>query len=102
MPNSCVMIFLCGSTDPELDTYQRDNTAHGWYGPGTHTENWRGTELGQPWQTGDIIRLSVDCDRRTLTGRHERTGATQTLTNVTGDLYLYVSLASPGHQVTIL
>ena len=102
MPSTSVMIFLCSSTNPKLDRFQLDNTAHGWYGPTNHAENWRGTQLGQPWQTGDIIRLSLDCDRHTLTGRHERTGATQTLTNVTGDLYLYVSLTSHGQQVTIL
>ena len=102
MPDSNVMIFLCSSTNPQLRDYQQDNTAHGWYGYGNSAGNWRGTQLGQPWQTGDIIRLSLDCDRHTLTGRHERTGTTQTLTNVTGDLYLYVSLTSRGHQVTIL
>ena len=102
VPGSEVLIFLCSSTNPKLHDYQQDNTAHGWYGHSTHAEKWRGTELGQPWQTGDIIRLSLDCDRHTLTGRHERTGATQTLSNVTGDLYLYVSLVSHGHQVTIL
>ena len=102
MPDSNVIIFLCSSTNPRLDTYQRDNTAHGWYDSGSSVSTWRGTQLGQKWQTGDIIRLSLDCDRHTLTGRHERTGATKTLSNVTGDLYLYVSLTSPGHQVTIL
>ena len=102
MPNSYVMIFLCSSTNPKLDMYQQDNTAHGWYGFSNRADTWRCTQLGQKWQTGDIIRLSLDCDRHTLTGRHERTGATQTLTNVTGDLYLYVSWGSPGHQVTIL
>ena len=102
MPDTNVMIFLCSSTNSKLDMYQKDNTAHGWYGVNNHAGNWRGTQLGQKWQTGDIIRLALDCDRHTLTGRHERTGATQTLSNVTGDLYLYVSLYSPGHQVTIL
>ena len=102
VPNYEVLIFLCNSTNPPLDTYQQDNTAHGWYGHSDSANTWRGTQLGQPWQTGDIIRLSLDCDRHTLTGRHERTGATQTLSNVTGDLYLYVSLLSPRHQVTIL
>ena len=102
MPNTNVMIFLCSSTNSKLDTYQQDNTAHGWYGPNNSAGNWRGTQLGQPWQTGDIIRLSLDCDRHTLTGHHERTGATQTLADVTGDLYLYISLFSTGHQVTIL
>ena len=95
IPDSNIIIFLCNSTNPPLDKCPQDNTAHGWYG-------WGSTQLGQPWQTGDIIRLSLDCDHHTLTGRHERTGATQTLADVTGDLYLYVSLYSTGHQVTIL
>ena len=102
MPDSEIMVFLCNSTYPVLDVYQQDNTAHGWYGWGSSAGNWRGTQLGQKWQTGDIIRLSLDCDRHTLTGRHERTGATETLSKVTGDLYLYVGLYSPGLQVTIL
>ena len=102
MPNTDVMIFMCNSTNPQLDDFQQDDTAYGWYGSEKSPGIWHGEALGQPWQTGDIIRLSLDCDRHTLTGRHERTGATQTLTNVTGDLYLYVSLYFAGHQVTIL
>ena len=102
MPDTHVMIFLCNSTNPPLDGWQQDDTPYGWYGNNQNPGRWHGTALGQPWKTGDIIRLSLDCDRHTLTGRHERTGATQTLSNVTGDLYLYVSLYSPGHQVTIL
>ena len=102
MPDTHVMISLCNSTNPRLDTYQQGDTAYGWYGNNKKRCTWHGAALGQPWQTGDIIRLSLDCDRHTLTGRHERTGATQTLSNVTGDLYLYVSLCSAEHQVTIL
>ena len=102
MPDTNVMIFLRNSTNPPLDGWQQDDTPYGWYGNNQNPGRWHGAALGQPWKTGDIIRLSLDCDRHTLTGRHERTGATQTLSNVTGDLYLYVCLGSPGHQVTIL
>ena len=103
MPGHYILVCMCNSPNPPLDGYQFDKTVFGWHG--FHAESgkvWRGTNLGQPWQTGDIIRLSLDCDRHTLTGRHERTGTTQTLADVTGDLYLYISLYHADHQVTIL
>ncbi|XP_065188591.1 E3 ubiquitin-protein ligase TRIM45-like [Sycon ciliatum] len=96
------MFFLCNPQRPLLEGYQRGKTtSFGWY---SHSGggNWTGTVLGQPWQAGDVIQMSLDCDNHTLVGRHERTGATETLTNVTGELYLYISLYNSGDQVTIL
>ena len=101
--NGRVFLFMCNSPTPVLDNWnQQNNTAFGWFGGDTDTRNYRGTTLGQQWKDGDVIHLSLDCDRHTLTGRHERTGTTQTLSGVTGDLYLLVSLSGADNQVTIL
>ena len=101
--NGRVFLFMCNSPTPVLDDWkQRDNTAFGWYGSDASPRNYRGTSLGQQWQDGDIIHLSLDCDRHTLTGRHERTGTTETLSGVTGDLYLLVVLTDADNQVTVL
>ena len=101
--NGGVFLFMCNSPTPVLDNWkQRDNTAFGWYGGDASPRNYRGTSLGQEWQDGDVIHLSLDCDCHALTGRHERTGTTQTLSGVTGDLYLLVSLSGADTQVTIL
>ena len=100
-PNSDVIICMCRSSSPQLDDYQHDDTAFGWYGHDHSADYWRGTRLGQPWKTGDIIHLSLDYDRHTLMGRHGRTGATQTLNGVTGELYLCISMRLTGHQLTI-
>ncbi|XP_065191817.1 E3 ubiquitin-protein ligase TRIM71-like [Sycon ciliatum] len=67
-----------------------------------NNSNSNGGLLGQPWQAGDVIHMSLDCERHTLVGRHERTGATDTKKNVAGELYLYVSLKHHRNQVTIL
>ncbi|XP_065188596.1 E3 ubiquitin-protein ligase TRIM45-like [Sycon ciliatum] len=97
------LFFLCNAQRPRLDDWQTgETTLFGWYSNNTDCGNWTGSALGQPWQAGDIIHMSLDCDNHTLVGRHERTGATETLTNVTGELYLYISLFYSGDQVTIL
>ena len=102
MSSSSVMIFMCNSHSPSLTGYQMGRSAFGWYGKDAKPRNYGGTALGQPWQAGDVIHLSLDCDRHTLTGQHGRTATTETLSGVTGDLYLYVSLFSAGQQVSIL
>ncbi|XP_065189402.1 E3 ubiquitin-protein ligase TRIM9-like [Sycon ciliatum] len=97
------MFFLCNAQRPRLDTYQNGKTSlFGWYSHYASSGDWTGSALGQPWQAGDVIQMSLDCDNHTLVGRHERTGTTETLTNVTGELYLYLSLLYSGDQVTIL
>ena len=101
--NGEIMVFMCNSPSPVLNSFQADRTGFGWYGASGGTDSrFHGGSLGQKWQDGDVIHLSLDCDRHTLTGRHERTGTTETLSGVTGDLYLYVSLLYSGCQVTIL
>ena len=100
--NGHMMLFMCNSSTPLLNNFQRDNTAFGWYGQDIRPRNHRGTKLGHPWQDGDVIHLSLDCARHTLTGRHERTDTAESLFGVTGDLYLYVALYESGNQVTIL
>ncbi|XP_065189394.1 uncharacterized protein LOC135820022 [Sycon ciliatum] len=58
--------------------------------------------LGQPWKPGDVIHMSLDCDNHTLVACHERTGAVDTKTNVTGEIRLYLLTTSPQDQATIL
>ena len=58
--------------------------------------------LGQPWQPGDVIHMSLDCDNHTLVARHERTGVVDVKTNVTGEIRLYLLTTCPQDQVTIL
>ena len=98
-----IFLSACSSSNPNLEQYQQDKAqCFGWYGRGVrafHTGTALG--LGQRWQTGDIILLTVDRDRHTLTGRHERTGATQTIPNVTGNLYWIVALDDLGDQVSL-
>ena len=100
--NGSILLSACSSSAPKLDTHQQDNSqCYGWYGYCSipiHT----GTALGQPWHTGDVIQLTVDHDHHTLTGYHERTGVTETIQNVTGDLYWMVSLCRIEDQVTLL
>ncbi|XP_065189411.1 E3 ubiquitin-protein ligase TRIM45-like [Sycon ciliatum] len=97
------MFFLCNAQRPRLDIYQNGRTtSFGWYSNRTSGGDWTGSALGQPWRAGDVVHMSLDCDNHTLVGRHEHTGATETLTNVTGELYLYISLYYGGDQVTIL
>ncbi|XP_065189401.1 E3 ubiquitin-protein ligase TRIM45-like [Sycon ciliatum] len=97
------MFFLCNAQRPRKGDWQSGKTtSFGWYSNNTGGGSWTGGALGQPWQAGDVVHMSLDCDNHTLVGRHERTGTTETLTNVTGELYLYISLYSSGDQVTIL
>ena len=87
--NCDILVGMCNSLESDKDTV-------GWHGTYCQSgKTWRGTFLGQPWEAGDVIRLSLDCDRHTLTGRHERegvTGKTQTLRSVAGGCYLSVHL----------
>ena len=97
-------MFLCAgkSASLSLDNYHTNKSeVFGWYGydAGNHCN---GAALGQPWQNGDVVYLTLDQDKHTLTGHHERTGVTETLTDVTGELCWYVSLDDYRQQVTIL
>lgn len=97
-----IFLSACSSSVPNLETCQQDQLqCYGWWGV-TSLPFHNGTALGQPWQTGDIIQLTVDHGHRTLTGYHERTGSTETIQNVTGDLYWIVSLCHKDDQVTRL
>ena len=95
-------LYACSSSSPNLEGLAFDQAqCFGWYGGSTSDDDYTGTDLGQPWKTGDVIQLTVDHDRHTLTGRHERTGTTETIPNVTGNLYWIVTLPGRGDQVSI-
>ena len=101
--NGHIFLSACSSCNPNLTgNYQQDKAqCFGWYGydaSNYHT----GTALGQPWRTGDVIHLTVDHDRHTLTGRHERTGAAEPIPNVTGNLYWIVTLYYAGDKITVV
>eukprot|EP00117_Sycon_ciliatum_P031663 scpid45205/ scgid24721/ len=96
------LFSVCNNHEDPTGDFQTDGI-YGWYGNSRDMiSESTGTALGQPWRVGDIIHLSVDCDKHTLYGRHVRTGAEQTLTDVRGDLCLFVSLSCYKDQVTIL
>ena len=46
-----------------------------WSGLTNHIEYTAGGELGQPWKTGDSIRLKLDCKESTMTAIHVPSGA---------------------------
>ena len=97
-----IYLSACSSSNPSLEHYKQDKAqCFGWYG-NSPSNYYSGTALGQPWQTGDIIHLTVNHDRHTLTGRHERTGATETIPNVTGNLYWIVTLVHGGDEITLV
>ena len=101
---ACASIFLsaCSSSNPKLEDCQQDKAqCFGWYG-NCANDLHTGKALGQRWKTGDIIHLTVDHDPHTLTGRHERTGATETIPNVTGNLYWIVALCSLDDKITLV
>ena len=101
-----IFLSACSSSSPNLNNYQQDKAqCFGWYGYGTDEDraDHTGTALAlhQDWETGDVIHLTVDHERDTLTGRYERTGVTETILNVTGNLYWIVSLNDSGDQVSL-
>ena len=59
-------------------------------------------DLGQPWMSGDIVHLHLDCERHTLRARHERTGKSQTIENVVDPQRLYITVGEKGTTVEIV
>ena len=83
--------------------------------PGLSAWNWRlprqimsngvlvnNVDVGQPWQSGDVLRLNLDCDSQTLCIHHERTGKSHTINNVTGPQRLFISMTHRNTAVSIL
>ena len=59
-------------------------------------------DLGQPWRSGDIVHLHLDCERHTLRARHERTGKIDTIENVVEPQRLVISIGEKGTIVEIV
>ena len=59
------------------------------------------TDVGQPWRSGDVISLHLDCDQHTVTLTHQRSGKSHAATNVTGTLRLYACLSKEKERLTI-
>ncbi|XP_065177025.1 E3 ubiquitin-protein ligase TRIM45-like [Sycon ciliatum] len=92
--SSNYLLGMCNEKEPDLKGWYR---RYAWERSGTKSGS-----LGQPWRSGDVIHMSLDCDNQTLVARHDRTGAVDTKTDVTGEIYLYFCTYCAGDQITIL
>ena len=101
------LIGFTNNKHPALnsETHMRGLTA--WYCGGTHyysseSGGWNTTtDIGQPWQSGDVISLHLDCDQHTVTMTHQRSGKSHTASNVTGTLRLYACVCYKKERLTI-
>ena len=59
-------------------------------------------DVGQPWKDGDILHLHLNCKKRTLTARHDRTGKNHTIINVKRGQRLLVGFTAQHQQITII
>ena len=65
------------------------------------TSEWILGEVGQPWKSGDVISLHLDCDQHTVTLTHQRSGKSHTASNVTSEVCLYLCLYHSEERVAI-
>ena len=98
-----IYVCLCTSSSPLLsNVHSTQGEVYGWRGFSAATYHGGGA-LGQPWQSNDLITLTLNHDDHSLTGLHHRTGVTEVLRNIpTGNLCWYVSLYRKGDQVTMV
>ena len=98
-----LLICMCNVPEPQMDSYYdvTKKEMFGWYANGGKHYSGQGN-FDVEWHSGDIIHLRLDCDAHVLTGRHERTGKEEIITDVTGNLYLFISMFCGQQQVTIL
>jgi len=106
---SWVFVGVIGTTAPGSDSHA-DSTSFGWagragssngscYKAGRHEcnsrEGWNG------WQTGDTAELTLDCGKRTLSLKHDRTNKTYEMTNLPAGQpwYGHVNFSSGGFYV---
>ena len=104
---SDVVIGMTSNTEPPLDECKHRPGLSAWCG-------WQkyqyiptgvsvfGGDVGQPWKTGDILHLHLDCQQHTLSLHHERTGKTHTINHVRGELRLFVCLYWSKTKVSII
>eukprot|EP00117_Sycon_ciliatum_P039275 scpid30320/ scgid29053/ len=99
------------STLPATDGYREavhlGKTGYYWWSD-SHTH---GLAAGQrdaaktsPWENGDLITFTLDCDAKSVQLYLHRTGETKTLTGVDGDgkpLYFYACLCRPNRSLEI-
>ena len=101
-PGPHLFICACKSDQPPLQGWCENKQENfGWYGNSAHSYI-SGTKLGQPWAAGDVITLTLDLDKHTLTGHHHRSGKTQVLNIGRGQFYWYVSMIHLNQQVSIV
>ena len=100
-------IGMTSNTDSPLDFHEHTVGLSVWAGstpwhvaPNSKAE-YSG-DIGQPWKNGDVLRLHLDCQEGTLTARHERTGKSHIIQDVTGEQRLFVHLTGQGQGVTLV
>ena len=104
---TCAMIGFTNNEDPPLNWQIHNPGLTAWHCGNTYYYSsesgvWnRTTDVGQPWQSGDVISFHLDCDRHTVLLTHQRSGKSHTATNVTGTQRLYVFLHHKKERLTI-
>ena len=105
--NTGAMIGFTNNEDPPLNSQIHSPGLTAWHGRAKYyCSNGSGkmnttTDVGQPWQSGDVISFHLDCDQHTVTLTHQRSGKFHTATNFTGTQRLYVYLNYSKDQLTI-
>ena len=100
---SNMYICACSAAKPKANGVHDDpSELFGWRAADSAEPICNGGRLGQPWKTGDILRLELNHDNRTLTGYHERTGRKEVLHHASDALRWYVTLFKNTDQVTML
>ena len=96
-------VCVSNATSPNLTySYDQGGRLFGCSDAVGNKVHCKGSLISGDWRNGDVIRLEVDCDQHTLTGVHERTQCQETLSNVTGELYLFVILDGFRTQMSLL
>ena len=90
-----------------LNLGSREPGFSGWNGRYTHQIHTSGVlannvDVGQPWLSGDVLRLHLNCDSLTLRVHHERTGKSHTISDVTGPQRLFITMTAKDTSISIL
>ena len=107
-PLRTVIIGITTNTAPPLEEFTGAHSPglSGWYSdcPRHVAKNGNvinGIDVGQPWVSGDVVRVHLDCTMRRLRLIHERTGRGHTVENVTGPHQLFI-FTWMGTEVSLL
>ena len=107
-PDSHGVIGVTSHEEPPLNSQSHEPGLAAWHTRITFyfddtSGDWDANiAVGQPWRSGDVINLHLDCDQHTAMLTHQRTGKFHTASNVTGTLRLFLSLYHKNEQFTII